>query len=175
MGKVSSFKKRHKQHSHELSPFSPTAVSCFTESTLQVVIPSFIFCMNTVLPRVLTMSLIVSRLTMILMPIFTLSLSHTNVRAHQSFLDLAIAPPFFPPAIPLALRSPYLKSWLQSTPSPKTVTTFNSNQVCLPFAGILSRRWSSQLSRLSEPRVVCPRTSRWSDLFALGECISERP
>src|SRR6267154_5413971 len=49
------------------------------------------------------MSLILSQLTMFLLPLLALLLSH-NVRAQQ---------PFFPSAIPLAVRSPYLSCWLQ--------------------------------------------------------------
>jgi Domain of unknown function (DUF5127) len=29
--------------------------------------------------------------------------------------------------------------------------------------------------RVSDPRLVCPRTCRWSDLFVLGGCTSEPP
>ncbi|KAF8497594.1 hypothetical protein F5888DRAFT_301200 [Russula emetica] len=71
------------------------------------------------------MSLIVSRLglTMILLPLFALLLSR-NVKAQQ---------PFFPSAIPLAVRSPYLNCWLQSGAAPAFgstwPTTFNNSQI----------------------------------------------
>lgn len=72
------------------------------------------------------MSLVLSRLTMITLPLFAFLLSH-NVRAQQSF---------FPPAIPLAVRSPYLNCWLQTGTPPvfgaTWPTSFNVSQVCHP-------------------------------------------
>lgn len=64
---------------------------------------------------------------MILLPLFAILLSHSTVRAQQAF---------FPAAIPLAVRSPYLNCWLQSGPAPASAfgstwpTTFNVSQVC---------------------------------------------
>jgi len=72
------------------------------------------------------MSLIVSRLTIILLPLLALLLSH-NVTAQQAF---------FPSAIPLAVRSPYLNCWLQSGIAPAFgstwPTTVDISQVCHP-------------------------------------------
>jgi hypothetical protein len=63
-----------------------------------------------------------------LRPLFALLLSlNLNVRAQQAFL---------PSAIPLAVRSPYLTSWLQSgllsNTSSMVTTTFNHSQVRHP-------------------------------------------
>ena len=72
------------------------------------------------------MSFIVSQLTMVFLPLLTLILS-LNARAQVTFV---------PPALPLAVRSPYLNCWLfngtgalfgQTWP-----TTFNHSQVCHP-------------------------------------------
>jgi hypothetical protein len=80
------------------------------------------------LNNAIMMSPIVSRLTMILLPLFALLLSH-NVRAQD----------FFPSAIPLAVRSPYLNCWLQSGSATTPLfgstwpTNFNNSQVCYPY------------------------------------------
>jgi hypothetical protein len=72
------------------------------------------------------MSFIILRLTMILLPLLTLLLS-SNVKAQQTF---------FPPAVPLAVRSPYLTSWDYLTNGSvfgqTWPTTFNNSMVyCL--------------------------------------------
>jgi hypothetical protein len=73
------------------------------------------------------MSFIISKLTIIFLPLLALLLSR-NVRAQATFV---------PPAIPLAVRSPYLSCWLQNS-NPATLfgqtwpTTFNHSQVCHP-------------------------------------------
>ena len=70
------------------------------------------------------MSLIISRLARILLPLYALLLFH-DVKAQQAF---------FPSAIPLAVRSPYLNCWLQPGTAPgfgsTWPTTFNISQVC---------------------------------------------
>ena len=72
------------------------------------------------------MSFTISRLTTSLLLLLTLILS-TKVRAQQTV---------FPPAIPLAVRSPYLTCWDYLTNG--TVfgqtwpTTFNKSMVCRP-------------------------------------------
>ena len=105
---------------------------------------------------------------MILLPLFALLLSHT-VRAQQYFL---------PTAIPLAVRSPYLNCWLQ-TRSPTVFgstwpTSFNLSQVCHPCTVYLNDKFSA-FHVSSDPRVVCPRTCRWPDIFVIGGCTSEPP
>ncbi|KAH9996263.1 DUF1793-domain-containing protein [Russula vinacea] len=69
------------------------------------------------------MSIIILRLTMILLPLLTLLFSH-NVKAQQTF---------FPPAIPLAVRSPYLTSWDSLTNGSvfgqTWPTTFNNSMI----------------------------------------------
>ena len=113
------------------------------------------------------MSFIVSQLTMIFLPLLALLLSR-NVTAQVTSV---------PPAIPLAVRSPYLSCWLQSGNATAAFgqtwpTTFNHSQVCHPdyFTGreILILKFS-----VSDPRVVCPRTCRWSHIFAPGGCTPE--
>ncbi|KAF8491814.1 hypothetical protein F5888DRAFT_1613303 [Russula emetica] len=70
------------------------------------------------------MSLIVSQLATIFLPLLALLLSR-NVRAQVTFV---------PPAIPLAVRSPYLSCWLQNGNTATTFgqtwpTTFNQSQI----------------------------------------------
>jgi hypothetical protein len=73
------------------------------------------------------MSFIVSQLTMVFLPLLALLLSR-NVRAQVTSV---------PPAVPLAVRSPYLSCWLQNG-NETTIfgqtwpTTFNRSQVCHP-------------------------------------------
>ncbi len=74
------------------------------------------------------MSLMVSRLTMILLPLVALLFSN-DVRAQQALT---------PSAYPLAVRSPYLNCWVQyGDPNAPLFgltwpTTFNRSQVCRP-------------------------------------------
>ncbi len=72
------------------------------------------------------MSFIVSRTTMIFLLLLTFHL-FCNVRAQVTFV---------PPALPLAVRSPYLNCWLQNGNGAlfgqTWPTTFNHNQVCHP-------------------------------------------
>lgn len=78
----------------------------------------------------------------------------------------------FPPAIPLAVRSPYLNSWLNPTNGStfrqlwQWPTTYTSTPVCLSSYLPLTVKLSSSLA--SEPRVVGPCTCRWPDLFVPG-------
>jgi hypothetical protein len=73
------------------------------------------------------MSFTVSQLAMIFLPLLALLLSR-NVTAQVTSV---------PPAIPLAVRSPYLSCWLQSGNATAAFgqtwpTTFNRSQVCHP-------------------------------------------
>jgi hypothetical protein len=73
------------------------------------------------------MSFILSQLTMIFLPLLALLLSR-NVTAQVTFV---------PPAVPLAVRSPYLNCWLQDGNATTLYgqtwpTTFNHSQVCHP-------------------------------------------
>jgi hypothetical protein len=73
------------------------------------------------------MSFILSKLTMIFLPLLALLLSR-NVRAQVTFV---------PPAVPLAVRSPYLNCWLHHNENVAIYgqtwsSTFNHTQVCHP-------------------------------------------
>ena len=100
---------------------------------------------------------------MILLLLSTLLLS-LNARAFS-----------FPlPAVPLAVRSPYLNSWLHHNGNTSILshtwpTTFNRSQVCL----LRISSWPLILTfNVLDPRVVRPRTSRRSDLFFPRRCRS---
>ena len=73
------------------------------------------------------MSFIVSQLTMIFLPLLFLLLSCNVVRAQVTFV---------PPAVPLAVRSPYLNSWLKNGSAAifgqTWPTSLNHSQVCRP-------------------------------------------
>ena len=73
-----------------------------------------------------SMSFIVPQLTMFFLPFLALFLSH-NVGAQVTFV---------PPAVPLAVRSPYLNSWLKNGTAAifgqTWPTSLNHSQVCHP-------------------------------------------
>ena len=98
-------------------------------STLRVANPSFIvFLSGTDVTGSLNiaMSFLVSQLTMIFLPLLALLLSR-DVRAQVTFV---------PPAVPLAVRSPYLNCWLQNATFGQTwPTSFNNSQVCQYLTG----------------------------------------
>ena len=112
------------------------------------------------------MSFIISRLTMILSLILTLLLS-LNVKAQQTF---------FPPAIPLAVRSPYLTCWDYLTNGSvfgqTWPTTFNNPMVYSLHIYLACHE--SLIFAVSDPRVVSPRTCRRSNLFFPGRRASGR-
>ena len=97
---------------------------------------------------------------MILLLLLTLLLS-SNIRAQQTF---------FPSAIPLAVRSPYLSAWDYLTNGSifgqTWPTAFNSK---VPYAvPEYSAEHEIFIINMSDSWVVSPRACRWPNLFVSG-------